>query len=74
MGKLKSYEQANNIFKMGDQKTKDQFAEYERLLKKARDDYEDVKQTCLRFEHERNQNEGLLREKDRKIKDAIEEN
>jgi hypothetical protein len=41
---------------MGDQKIKDQFAEYERLLKKAREDHEDAKHSYIKLEHERNQN------------------
>jgi hypothetical protein len=74
IAKLKSEEQNSNISKMGEQKTRGQFAEYERLLKKTREDQEDAKQACIKLEQERNQNETLLREKERRIKDALEEN
>lgn len=39
IGKVKSYEQANNIFKISQQKSKDQFLDYERLIKKTKEEY-----------------------------------
>ena len=56
IGKLKSYEQTNNIFKISQQKSKDQFDEYERLVKKTKEDFEDLKHSYLKLEQEKNQN------------------
>jgi chromosome segregation ATPase len=50
IGKIKSYEQANNIFKISEQKSKDQFSEYERLVKKTKEEYEDLKQSFIKLE------------------------
>jgi hypothetical protein len=43
------------------------------LVKKHREDYDDVKRTCIRLEEEKSQIEVAMRDKDRKIKDINEE-
>jgi len=49
VAKIKVYEQANNIFKINEKKSKDQFDEYERLVKKHREDYDDTKRSFIRL-------------------------
>jgi len=51
---------------------KDQFEDYERIVKKLKDENEDLKNKCINLEDAKSQFNNTVREHERKIKDNNE--
>ena len=74
MSKLKSKEQSTAISDINQKKVQGQFDEFQRIIRRIKDENDELKGKMFNLEDEKSQFENILREKERKLKDMIEEN
>ncbi len=63
IGKFKGYEHSANLLKLNEKKVKEQFEEYEKMVKRVREENEDLKRNYVRLEESKEQCENQLRER-----------
>ena len=63
IGKFKGYEHSANLLKLNEKKVKEQFEEYEKMVKRVREENESLKRNYVRVGESKEQCENQLRER-----------